>query len=46
MNEPVVEAVFVFDRLGAAELSAAYKILVPEGPARSMRGRSGRTVPR
>ena len=34
----MVEAVFVFDRLGAAELSAAYSILVPERRPRSMAG--------
>jgi hypothetical protein len=38
MSELAVEAMFVFDRLGAAGLSAAYKILVPEGPARAVRG--------
>ncbi len=38
MSELAVEAVFVFDRLGAAELSAAYKIMVPGGPSRSTRG--------
>ena len=31
----VVETEFVFDRLQAAELSAAYRILVPERPARA-----------
>ena len=33
----VVETEFVFDRLQAAELSAAYRILVPERPSRSVR---------
>ena len=37
MIERVVETEFVFDRLQAAELSAAYRILVPERPSRSMR---------
>src|SRR6476661_4966577 len=33
----VVATEFVFDRLQAAELSAAYRILVPEPPSRSVR---------
>jgi hypothetical protein len=33
----VVETEVVFDRLQAAELSAAYRILVPERPSRSVR---------
>jgi hypothetical protein len=33
----VVDTEFVFDRLQAAELSAAYRILVPERPSRSVR---------
>ena len=37
MSERVVETEFVFDRLQAAELSAAYRILVPERPSRSVR---------
>src|SRR5665811_1976360 len=37
VRDPVVETEFVFDRLQAAELSAAYYILVPERPARSVR---------
>ena len=32
MTVRVVETEFVFDRLQAAELSAAYRILVPERP--------------
>ena len=37
MSGRVLETEFVFDRLQAAELSAAYRILVPEGPSRSVR---------
>jgi hypothetical protein len=37
VSERVVETEFVFDRLQAAELSAAYRILVPERPSRSVR---------
>ena len=37
----MVEAVFVFDRLGAAELSVAYAILVAAGQAR-MHARAAR----
>ena len=33
----MVETEFVFDRLQAAELSAAYHIMVPERPSRSVR---------
>lgn len=33
----MVETEFVFDPLQAAELSAAYRILVPERPSRSVR---------
>src|SRR6478672_2902041 len=36
-SERVVETEFVFDRLQAVELSAAYRILVPEPPSRSVR---------
>ena len=43
VNERVVETEFVFDRLQAAELSAAYHILVPERPVRTVRaGQEGR----
>lgn len=37
MTARAVETEFVFDRLQAAELSAAYRILVPERPSRSVR---------
>jgi DNA invertase Pin-like site-specific DNA recombinase len=37
VSEREVETEFVFDRLQAAELSAAYRILVPERPSRSVR---------
>ena len=37
VSERVVETEFVFDRLQAAELSVAYRILVPERPSRSVR---------
>ncbi len=42
MSGRVVETEFVFDRLQAADLSAAYRILVPERPARAVR--SGQEV--
>ena len=46
MSERVVETEFVFDRLQAAELSAAYRILVPERPSRSVRAaQSWRPIP-
>ena len=35
MSARVVETEFVFDRLQAAELSAAYRILVPDRPSRA-----------
>ena len=37
MTERVVDTEFVVDRLQAAELRAAYRILVPERPSRSVR---------
>src|SRR6476620_4474649 len=37
VSERVVETEFVFARLQAAALSAAYRILVPERPSRSVR---------
>ena len=39
MSARLVEAVFVFDRNGASEVSVAYEILVPQRTAR--RGRPG-----
>jgi hypothetical protein len=41
VSERVVETEFVFDRLQSAELSAAYRILVPERPSRGVRRWSG-----
>jgi hypothetical protein len=41
VSERVVETEFVFDRLQAAELSAAHRILVPERPLAQRARRSG-----